>query len=201
MRLMGISSAIRRKRKGYIHSTPQITAENVMNREFVAEKPNTKWLTDVTEFKIAGETRKVYLSAILDLYDKSIVSYDIGTSNSNKLAFDTFDKAVAANPGARPLFHSDRGFQYTNKTFKDKIDKINGIQSMSRVGRCIDNGPMEGFWGIIKSEMYYLKTFHKIQELKDAIEIFIHFYNYIRIGAKQKGLTPVQYRNQALQIQ
>ena len=201
MRLMGISSAIRRKRKGTIHSTPQVTAENVMNREFVAEKPNEKWLTDVTEFKIAGETRKVYLSAILDLYDKSIVSYEIGTSNNNKLAFDTFDKAVAANPGAKPLFHSDRGFQYTSKTFKAKIDKIHGIQSMSRIGRCIDNGPMEGFWGIIKSEMYYLKTFHKIQELKEAIENYIHFYNYIRISSKQKGLTPVQYRNQALQIQ
>lgn len=201
MRLMGISSVIRRKRKGYVRSTPQVTAENVLNREFEAKNPNEKWLTDVTELKMLGERRKLYLSAILDLYDKTIVSYDIGTSNNNKLVFDTFDKAIAANPGAKPLFHSDRGFQYTSKTFKAKIDKIHGIQSMSRVGHCIDNGPMEGFWGIIKSEMYYLKTFHKIQELKEAIETFIHFYNYIRIGAKQKGLTPVQYRNQALQIQ
>jgi len=107
MRLMGISSVIRRKKAKYKKSTPQITAENVLDRNFEAEAANTKWLTDVTEFKVIGSTKKVYLSAIYDLYDRSIVSYMIGTSNNNELVFKTFDKAVEANPGAKPLFHSD----------------------------------------------------------------------------------------------
>jgi transposase InsO family protein len=109
----------------------------------------------VTAFKLTNG-QKAYLSAILDLGDRSIVSYVIGHSNNNQLVFETFDLAVMANRDAKPLFHSDRGFQYTNKMFKNKLDNIGATQSMSRVSRCIDNGPMEGFWGIIKSEMYYL---------------------------------------------
>ena len=87
----------------------------------------------------------------MDLYDKRIVSYVISHFNNNKLVFDTFDKAIKANPNAKPIFHSDRGFQYTSKIFKFKLDKAGMIQSMSRVGKCIDNGPMEGFWGTLKS--------------------------------------------------
>lgn len=134
-------------------ANPQYIAENLLNREFHASKPNEKWLTDVTEFKwfekVDGEwiKHKVYLSAILDLYDRRIVSYVIRNSNDNILVFDTFDAAVAANPDAHPLFHSDRGFQYTNRTFHAKLEAAGMTQSMSRVAHCIDNGPMEGFWG------------------------------------------------------
>ena len=97
-------------------------------------------LTDVTEFKLLNG-KKAYLSAILDLHDKSIVAYALGQSNNNQLVFDTFDRAVRANPSAHPLFHSDRGCQYTNRQFKAKLDGIHATQSMSRPGRCIDNGP------------------------------------------------------------
>ena len=148
-----MKSVIRRKRANYIKSTPEITADNILNRNFVAEKLNEKWLTDVTELKY-GNSGKMYLSAILDLKDKSIVSYVIGHSNNNKLAFDTFDAAIQKYPNAKPLFHSDRGFQYTSKVFKTKLDVQGMTQSMSRVGRCIDNGPMEAFWGTLKAEMY-----------------------------------------------
>lgn len=103
--------------------------------------------------------RKLYLSAILDLYDKRIVAYKIGNSNNNQLVFDNFDEAVMLNPNAHPLFYSDRGFQYTSKTFYNKLQAAKMRQSMSRVGRCVDNGPMEGFWGTLKSEMYYLRRF------------------------------------------
>ncbi len=155
MKSINMKSVIRKKRKPYLQSTPQITAENKLNREFYAKKPNEKWLTDVTEFKLLNG-QKAYLSAIFDLSDKSIISYVVGYSNNNKLVFDTFDLAVIANPTAKPLFHSDRRFQYTtNRTFKAKLDKINATQSMSRISRCIDNGPMEGFWGTLKCEMYY----------------------------------------------
>lgn len=197
MRSINMKSIIRKKRKNYILSTPQITAENVLNRKFQADRPNQKWLTDVTEFKLASG-QKAYLSAIFDLNDNSIVSYVLGHSNNNKLVFDTFDLAVDTNPDAKPLFHSDRGFQYTNRQFKSKLDSIGAIQSMSRVSRCIDNGPMEGFWGIIKSEMYYLRKYHTYEELNQAIDKYMDFYNMRRLQKKLKGLTPMEYRNQAL---
>ena len=155
MQLLHLRSVTRVKKKNYILSTPEITAKNMLNRDFHADAPNKKWLTDVTEFKYykGAEVKKLYLSAILDLYDRRIVSYKIGESNNNELVFSTFDEAVALNPNAHPLFHSDRGFQYTTKTFHQKLVNARMRQSMSRVGRCIDNGPMEGFWGILKLEM------------------------------------------------
>lgn len=197
MKSINMKSVIRRKKRNYVPSTPQVTAENILNREFNADKPNQKWLTDVTEFKLTDGT-KAYLSAILDLHDNSIVSYVLGRSNNNNLVFETFDKAIEANPNASPLFHSDRGFQYTSKLFKKKLDDISAIQSMSRVSRCIDNGPMEGFWGIIKAEMYYLTKFHHHDELQQAIDKYIDFYNKKRLQEKLKGLTPMEYRNQTL---
>lgn len=194
---MKLSSVIRKKRKRYIQSTPQITAENLLNREFTAKKANEKWLTDVTEFKL-NNGKKMYLSAILDLSDNYIVSYVLSTLNNNKLVFDTLDKAIIANPTAMPLFHSDRGFQYTSKAFKNKLDAINAKQSMSRVGRCIDNGPMEGFWGIIKCEMYYLRKFDTYEELKKAIDTYMEFYNTKRLQKKLKGMAPLKYRSHTL---
>lgn len=197
MRSINMNSVIRRKKKNYVLSTPQITAENILNRQFYADKPNEKWLTDVTEFKLTDGT-KAYLSAILDLHDNSIVSYVLGRFNNNLLVFETFDKAIDANPNASPLFHSDRGFQYTSKLFKKKLDAIGATQSMSRVSRCIDNGPMEGFWGIIKAEMYYLTKFHDFRELHKSIDKYMDFYNTGRLQEKLKGLTPIEYRNQTL---
>lgn len=198
MRLLGISSQIRRQSQRYKRSTPQVVAENILNREFTAEKSNTVWLTDVTEFKVKGSTSKLYLSAIFDLCDHRIVAYKMATSNNNPLVFQTLDEAIAANPGVKPLVHSDRGFQYTSKIFRAKLEAIEATQSMSRVGRCIDNGPMEGFWGIIKSEMYYLKDFYSLKELREAIHNYIHFYNTERYQENLKGLTPIEYRDQAL---
>ncbi len=110
MKSVHMQAVIRRKKKHYVMSEPRITAENVLNRAFTANRPNEKWLTDVTEFKLING-KKAYLSAILDLHDKSIVAYALGRSNNNQLVFDTFDRAVRANPGAHPLFHSDRGYQ------------------------------------------------------------------------------------------
>ena len=146
--------------------TPQFIAENILNREFTAEKPNEKWLTDVTEFKWYDELKekhKVYLSAILDLYDRRIV-----------------------------LCHSDRGFQYTNRTFHTKLEKAGMTQSMSRVAKCIDNGPMEGFWGILKRERYYGKRFGSREELVAMIENYIYYYNNERYQRRFGVLTPIE---------
>lgn len=195
MRILHLQSVCRKKRYNYIKSTPEITAENILNREFYADAPNEKWLTDVTEFKyyVGAEVKKLYLSAILDLYDRRIVAYKIGDSNNNKLVFDTFDEAVKNNPNVHPLFHSDRGFQYTNKMFNAMLKAHNMRQSMSRVGRCIDNGPMEGYWGLLKSEMYYLKKFYSKDELTQAIENYIHFYNTKRYQFRLHCMTPMEY--------
>jgi transposase InsO family protein len=193
MSAIGMKSVIRRKRPNYVKSTTEIVAENILNRNFNAKNLNEKWLTDVTEFKY-GDGGKMYLSAILDLKDKSIVAYAVGHSNNNKLVFDTFDAAVHKYPDAKPLFHSDRGFQYTSKVFRAKLDAQGIIQSMSRVGRCIDNGPMEGFWGILKAEMYYLQRFGCFDSLKTAIENYITFYNSSRYQEKLGGLAPLELR-------
>ena len=125
-------------------STPEVAAENILSREFHAERFGEKWLTDVTEMK-HGASGKACLSAILDLADKSIASFVIGHSNNNALVFETFDIAHENHPDAKPLFHSDRGCQYTSKSFRKKLNKAGMTQSMSRVSRCIDNGPMEAF--------------------------------------------------------
>ena len=140
---------------------------------------------------------KLYLSAIIDLYDRRIVSYVLSNSNNNKLVFDTFDLALKANPSAKPLFHSDRGFQYTSKQFKFKLDQAGMIQSMSRVGKCIDNGPMEGFWGILKSEMFYGIKWNDEAKLREVITKYINFYKNERFQEKLKGMTPTQFGNHA----
>jgi putative transposase len=196
MKMNGIQAVIRRKSKKYKPSTPQHVAENVLNRDFHADKPNEKWLTDVTEMKY-GASQKAYLSAILDLYDGSIVSYVLGSSNNNPLVFKTLDLALESNPGATPLLHSDRGFQYTSPAFKRKIDKAEMTRSMSRVGRCIDNGPMEGFWGTLKCEKYYLNKYNTFEELKKDIEKYIHFYNHERLQKRLNGLRPLECRAKA----
>ena len=195
MRILGLKSVIRRKRPDYVKSTPEITTENVLNRDFKATVPFEKWLTDVTEFKyyVGPEVKKLYLSAILDLYDRRIIAYKLGDSNNNALVFETFDEATALYPQAKPIFHSDRGFQYTNKIFHQKLVEAGMIQSMSRVGRCLDNAPMEGWWGILKSEMYYLKKFTSREELVSAIENYIHFYNTRRYQKRLNCMTPCEY--------
>lgn len=173
---------------------PQYIAENILNRQFHADKPNEKWLTDVTEFKwYEGITvHKLYLSAILDLYGRRIVSCVLSEHNDNPLVYKTFDKAVKANPDAHPLFHSDRGFQYTGRAFHHKLQQAGMTQSMSRVGKCIDNGPMEGFWGILKRERYYGRRFTGKQQLTQIIEGFIRYYNTRRVQRNLGVLTPME---------
>lgn len=137
----------------------------------------------------------MYLSAILDLYDRRIVSYVIRDINNNALVFDTFDNAIASNPDARPLCHSDRGFQYTNRSFHNKLEAAGMTQSMSRVAKCIDNGPMEGFWEIIKRERYYGKRFTSRTALVGMIESYMEYYNNRRLQRNLGVLTPMENMN------
>ncbi len=195
-RARDIKSTIKYSNQGCTRQAdnPQFIAENKLNREFTADKPNEKWLTDVTEFKWyeGKDKHKIYLSGILDLCDKRIVSHVISDHNDNPLVFNTFDQAIAANPGAAPLCHSDRGFQYTNRIFHQKLEAAGMTQSMSRVGKCIDNGPMEGFWGILKRERYYGKRFESREELVKMIESYICYYNNERYQRRLGVLTPME---------
>lgn len=195
-RFLGIKSTIKYKNEGCTVSdkNPQHIAQNILNRDFKAGSPNEKWLTDVTEFKyyVNGEKKKVYLSAILDLYDRRIVAYVISDSNNNKLVLDTFDQAVSLNPDAKPMFHSDRGFQYTSNVFHEKLVKQQMTQSMSRVAKCIDNGPMEGFWGILKRERYYKRKFTSRDSVVGMIEEYIKYYNNKRYQRNLGILTPME---------
>ena len=195
-RSLDIKSTIKYDNRGCTRqaANPQHIAENILNRQFHATIPNEKWLTDVTEFKWyeGPVVHKLYLSAILDLYDRRIVAYILRDRNDNPLVLDTLDAAIAANPDAHPLFHSDRGFQYTNRVFYNKLQKAGMQQSMSRVGKCIDNGPMEGFWGILKRERYYGKRFTSRQELASMIESYIAYYNDRRVQRNLGVLTPME---------
>ena len=169
-----------------------------MHRDFHADKPNEKGLTDVSEFKYynGNEVHKVYLSAILDLYDRRIVTFKISDHNDNPLVMSTFDEAVRLEPEAHPMFHSDRGFQYTSAQFYTRLKKHHMKQSMSRVAHCIDNGPMEGFWEILKREMYYCRHFDDRNTLVTAITDYINYYSNQRLQRKLDVMTPMEYHNQ-----
>ena len=198
MKELGIHSVIRKKKKKYTTSTPEAVAENKLGRDFYASVPNEKWVTDITEFKVPGEQKKLYLSTILDLYDRYPVAYVISQKNDNRLVFKTFDKAISLNPDAKPLFHSDRGFQYTSKVFKRKLEDQEMEQSMSRVGHCIDNGPTEGFWGILKTEMYQMYEIIDEESLRYAITDYIRFYSEERPQDRYQCKTPLEVRMEAL---
>lgn len=193
---LGIQSVVKHAPHGCTRaaSSPRQLAENVLDRQFYADRPNEKWLTDVTEFHYyTGNTMcKLYLSAILDLCDRRIVSFIIRDTNDAALVHRTLDQALETNPGAHPLLHSDRGSAYTTQIFHDKLAAAGITQSMSRVGKCIDNGPMEGFWGILKRERYYGRRFTSREQLVKMIQEYITYYNFHRL---QRGLgvrTPME---------
>ena len=180
---------------------PAFLAENILNRDFHADGLNKKWVTDVTEFKYGtsfDHIHKLYLSVILDLCDHRPVAYVLSDHNNNQLVFDTFDLAVKNNPGAHPIFHSDRGFQYTSRVFHQKLVDAGMTQSMSRVAHCTDNGPMEGFWGILKREMYYGRKYHTREELVQAITAYIDYYINDRPQRCLDVLTPFEFHERLL---
>ena len=194
---LGLKSRVRPKRyKSYKGQVGEV-AENILNRAFTAEKPNQKWVTDVTEFKVGGQ--KVYLSPVIDLFNQEIVSYEVRKSASLPLVTDMLKHALSRlKPDEKPIVHSDQGWQYQNKIYQGQLREKGLIQSMSRKGNCLDNAVAENFFGILKSEMYHNETFNTADELIESIKEYIDYYNNERIKVKLKGLSPIQYRNQAL---
>lgn len=147
----------------------------------------------MTEFKCEGiEVHKLYLSAILDLCDWRVVSHALSEHNDKYLVFKTFDRAIKVNQDVHPLFHSDRGYQYTSQAFHQKLIQAGIVQSMSRVALCIDNAPMEGFWGILKWERYYGRRFTNKQELVRMVVSYIRYYNTKKVQSNLNVLTPME---------
>ena len=193
MRVLGLRSVCRKKKRRYQKKTPaEYTAENILNREFSPDRQNEKWVTDITELKY-GSGSKAYLSAVLDLYGRNIVAFSLSRRNNTPLVLDTFEQAFQKYPDAKPLLHSDRGVQYASRSFRKEMNRAGVCQSMSRVGRCLDNAPMEGFWGILKTEMYYLYHFEDYETLRKTICAYIDFYNNDRYQKKLGCMTPAEF--------
>lgn len=180
MKTMGITAVIRRKRKNYVPHKATHVAENILNREFHAEKPMEKLLTDVTEFRLTNG-KKRYLSAIYDLGTKKIITYQMSNCNDNTLVLHAMKQILSDVKPETTFIHSDRGSQYTSHTFNKMIKENKRIHSMSRVSKCIDNDPMEGFWGTLKVEMFNLDTFDTPAYLDRKIKTYIAFFNNERV--------------------
>ena len=172
-------------------------APHVLQRNFNAQKPNEKWVTDVTEFNIKGQ--KVYLSPIIDLFNREVVTYRVAKSARLPLVTEMLEEAIEGlRESECPVFHSDQGWQYRNPLTQKMLADKGLTQSMSRKGNCLDNAVAESFFAILKTEMYHQQEFKNADDLINQIDEYINYYNTKRIKVKLKGLTPVEYRNQAL---
>ena len=168
-------------------------AENILNRDFTASKPFEKLTTDVTQFKVCND--KVYLSPVMDLYNREIVAYSISLSPNFEQIREMLQGLTEKLPeGATPIFHSDQGWQYQHTEYQSYLKEHNITQSMSRKGNCMDNGAMENFFGRLKVEMFYGEKFETVDEFVHRLREYIDYWNNERISLKLKGMSPVGYR-------
>lgn len=197
MKELGLFCRVRMKKYHSYKGEVGKLAPNLLERNFEAEKPDQKWVTDVTEFSLFGQ--KLYLSPILDLCSRDIVSYSISDRPVLSMVTEMLDKAFEKIPdGTNLILHSDQGWQYQHKQFQGML-KAKGIrQSMSRKGNCLDNAVIENFFGLLKSELLYLQTFNSMEHFKQELIDYLDYYNNRRIKAKLKGLPPALHRQQAL---
>ncbi len=202
MKAMGLKSIQRPKRRyNSYQGTIGKVASNLLERDFKTDAPNQKWATDVTEFKVNNS--KLYLSPIVDLYNGEIVSYNISRHPVLHQVIDMLEKAFCKIPDNTSLIlHSDQGWQYQMKQYQVMLKEKGIRQSMSRKGNCLDNACAENFFGILKSELYYIKEkeYKNIEELEKDIIEYIDYYNNRRIKSKLKGMSPVQYREHSMLV-
>ena len=198
MRSLQLVCKVRRKKRCNSYRGEQgRVAQNLLNREFDADAPNQKWVTDVTEFSVDG--RKLYLSPVMDLFDRQIISYSVGISPNLELTNASLREALGClEHGQQPLVHSDQGFQYQHASWRALLEGVGAVQSMSRKANCYDNAVMENFFGHLKEELFHRVRFISTDALTAALHEYIRWYNTERISTKLEGLSPVQYRAQAL---
>ena len=199
MKELGLKCMVRiKKYRSYKGEIGKVTPD-LIKRDFKADAPNRKWTTDITEFSLFG--RKMYLSPVLDMYNGEIISYNISERPLLNQVMDMLDKAFLKIPDDTNLiFHSDQGWQYQHKQYQNRLVEKGIRQSMSRKGNCLDNAVMENFFGLLKSELLYLREFSSYEEFREELEKYIYYYNNDRIKCKLKGLSPVQYRIQSLMV-
>lgn len=171
-------------------------APNRLNRQFQAERPNTKWTTDITQFNVRGQ--KLYLSPILDLFNGEIVSYSVSQTGEFHLVMQMLHQALQKFPDLHALMiHTDQGWQYQMREFQRLLKEKGILQSMSRKGNCYDNSVMENFFGLLKTEFFYNQSFSSVEMFLKELAKYIDYYNNKRIKVKLKGLSPVQFRTQS----
>ena len=193
MQEMNLKSKVRKVRYLSYRGEVGKTAPNILNRDFKAVRPNQKWATDVTEFKVAD--RKAYLSPIMDMFNGEIVAYTISDRPDLKMVMDmmsTAKRKVKSTNGV--ILHSDQGWHYQHMKYQQRLKRYGIIQSMSRKGNCLDNAVMENFFGIMKSELLYLQQFSDMEVFKCELRKYINYYNNERIKLNLNGKSPVQYR-------
>lgn len=197
MQQLGLKSLVRPKRYRAYRGSVGRVAPNVLDRQFQAPGPNQKWVTDITEFNVDGQ--KLYLSPIMDLYNGEIVAYQTSRRPELSLVRRMLHQAFGRLKNSeRPLLHSDQGWHYQHPGYHALLAGQALTQSMSRKGNCLDNAAMESFFGTLKAEYFHLNRFDTIEQLQQGIDHYIHYYNHERIKMQLKGLSPVQYRTQAL---
>lgn len=199
MKQLGLVCRVRMKKyRSYKGEVGKI-APNLLQRNFHADKPNQKWVTDVTEFSLFGE--KLYLSPILDLCSRDLISYTISERPVLSMVTTMLDKAFEQIPNSTNLIlHSDQGWQYQHKQYQRMLRNKGIRQSMSRKGNCLDNAVIENFFGLLKSELLYLQEFKSMEHFKSELIAYLDYYNNKRIKAKLKGLPPAIHRQQALSV-
>lgn len=195
MRSMNLKSKIRKKKFINFNVENGITAKNLLQRNFYAQAPNEKWVTDFTQFNVNG--KRLYLTPIMDLYNGEIISFNTST----RCFFNSVEKILYAagkrlKPGESPILHSDQGWQYRMPMYHGILKKLGLTVSMSRKGNCWDNAAMESFFAILKTEVFHARKFSSVEELVKEINEYIHYYNHERGKLKLKGLSPVAYRLQ-----
>ena len=197
MKELGLICMVRiKKYRSYKGEVGKI-APDLLGRDFEAARPNEKWTTDVTEFHLFGQ--KLYLSLILDLYSRDIISYTICDRPVLSMVTSMLDKALIQLPAeSKLILHSDQGWQYQHKAYQRRLKARHIKQSMSRKGNCLDNAVIENFFGLLKSELLYLQQFESVEHFKAELADYLVYYNNSRIKVKLKGLPPALHRQQAL---
>ena len=197
MKVLGLIARIRRKRKYYSYQGDVgKRSDNLIQRDFEGAKPMEKCYTDITEFAIPSSEQKLYLSPVLDGFNSEIIAYNLSRSpNLNQLKA-MLNEAFTDDKYENTILHSDQGWQYQHDSYHRFLESKDIKPSMSRKGNSADNGMMESFFGILKSEMFYgfEKEFKSLEELEKAIIDYIDYYNNKRIKIKLDGLSPVNYR-------
>lgn len=198
LRELGLKCVVRMKKyKSYKGKVGKI-APNLLDRQFTASQPNEKWVTDITQFKLFGET--FYLSPILDLFNGEIITYTVGSRQTYCLVSSMLEKAFERLPENHSTLtmHSDQGWHYQMKLYQDALKGRKIKQSMSRKGNCYDNAVMENFFGIFKSEFLYLMKFENKEHFLEELEKYMYYYNHKRMKLKLNGLSPIEYRTQTI---